>query len=93
MERIADDLQQLKVSTANPGSLLVLVAQWIDAGFRDARFLTPLLDRFSSAFRKKMTVDQYLQLRLAEGFHALAMRQAMRPSALWILSFGAARPG
>jgi tetratricopeptide (TPR) repeat protein len=75
MERIADDLQQLKVSTANPGSLLVLVAQWIDAGFRDARFLTPLLDRFSSAFRKKMTVDQYLQLRLAEGFHALAMRQ------------------
>ena len=41
MERIADDLQQLKVSTANPGSLLVLVAQWIDAGFRDARFLTP----------------------------------------------------
>ena len=56
--------------------LSVLVAQWIDAGFRDARFLTSFLDRFSSAFRKQMTVDQYLQLRLADGFCALAMRQS-----------------
>ena len=77
MERIADDLQKIDASsTPNPGSLLLLVAQWIDAGYRDARFLAPLLGRFSSAFRKGMAVDQYLRLRLAEGFCALAMRQS-----------------
>jgi len=76
MERIAGDLEKIDASTANPGSLSVLVAQWIDAGFRDARFLTSFLDRFSSAFRRQMSVDQYLQLRLAEGFCALAMRQS-----------------
>jgi hypothetical protein len=76
MERTAGDLEEIDASTANPGSLSVLVAQWIDAGFRDARFLTSFLDRFSSAFRKQMTVDQYLQCRLAEGFCALAMRQS-----------------
>ena len=76
MERIAGDLEMIDASTLNPGSLSVLVAQWIDAGFRDARFLAAFLDRFSSAFRKQLTVDQYLQLRLAEGFCALAMRQS-----------------
>lgn len=77
MERIAGDLEKIGVSsTLNPGSLLLLVAQWVDAGYRDARFLAPLLGRFSSAFRKGMAVDQYLRLRLAEGFCALAMRQS-----------------
>jgi len=60
----------------NLGSLMVLVAQWIDAGFRDARFLARLMGRFSSAFRKEIPTDQYLQLRLAEGFCALAKRQS-----------------
>jgi tetratricopeptide (TPR) repeat protein len=85
MERIADDLELVGVTTPYPGSLMVLVAQWVDAGFRDARFLGRLLDRFSSAFRKEMTLDQYLQLYLAEGFRALAMRQS--DEAIRILDF------
>ncbi len=76
MEQMAGDLQQIGASTPNPGSLLVVVAQWIDAGFRDARFLTPLLERLGSASRKHMTLDDYLQLCLVEGFYALSMRQS-----------------
>ncbi|MEI9967784.1 MAG: hypothetical protein WDM87_03835 [Terracidiphilus sp.] len=62
LEGMADDLEQVGIAMPNPGSLMVLVAQWIDAGFRDARFLADLLDRFSGAFRKEMPTDQYLQL-------------------------------
>ncbi len=76
LEDMADDLEQVGVAMPNPGSLMVLVAQWVDAGFRDARFLAALMDQFSSAFRKEMPTDQYLQLRLAEGFCALATRQS-----------------
>ena len=75
LEDMADDLEQVGITMPNPGSLMVLVAQWVDAGFRDARFLAGLVGRFSSAFRKEMPTDQYLQLRLAEGFCALATRQ------------------
>jgi tetratricopeptide (TPR) repeat protein len=76
LEGLADDLDQFAITMPNPGSLMVLVAQWVDVGFRDARFLAGLVDRFSSAFRKEMPTDQYLQLRLAEGFGALATRQS-----------------
>jgi tetratricopeptide (TPR) repeat protein len=76
MDHIADDLERVEVSTPNSGSLMVLVAQWVDAGFRDSRFLSTLVERFSVASRKAMKIDQYLQLRLAEGFRALAMRQS-----------------
>lgn len=75
MESIAGDLELIGLATPNPGSLLALVAQWIDAGFRDARFLAPLLVRFSAEFRKQMTVDEYLEMRLAEGFVALSLRK------------------
>ena len=76
LEGVADDLERVETAVPNPGSLMVLVAQWIDAGFRDARFLARLMGRFSSAFRKEMQTDQYLQLRLAEGFCALAERRS-----------------
>lgn len=71
-ERIAGDLEQIGPATPNAGSLLLLVAQWIDAGCRDARFLQPILDRFGKAQRGEMTVNDYLQLRMTEGFYALS---------------------
>jgi len=72
LERHEADLQQIGPATPNPGSLLLLVAQWVDAGFRDARFLSPLMAHFSAAFRREMAMQDYLQLRMAEGFCALA---------------------
>ena len=72
LDSVAGQLEQTNASEPAPGNLLVLIAQWIDAGFRDARFLAPLLERFTTAERKKMAVDEYLQLRLAEGFHAFS---------------------
>lgn len=72
LERAEADFQQIGPTTPNPGSLLLLVAQWVDAGFRDARFLSPLLARFSAAFRREMAMQDYLQLRMAEGFCALS---------------------
>lgn len=72
LDRVAEDLQQVGPATPNPGRLLLLIAQWIDAGFRDVRFLSPLLGRFSNAFKRGMTVHEYQQLRMAEGFCALS---------------------
>lgn len=76
LEKIAEDLHEIGPTTPSAGSLLLLVAQWVDAGFRDARFLAPLLHHFSTAHRREMSVDEYLQLRMAEGFGALSARKS-----------------
>jgi tetratricopeptide (TPR) repeat protein len=52
--------------------LLILIAQWIDAGYRDYHLLDSLLIRFSAKFRQKLTLEDYVRLRMVEGFRALS---------------------
>lgn len=72
LEQIAGDLEQTGPDTPNPGSLLLLLAQWVDVGFRDARFLEPVLARFDASVRRNMPVQEFLSLRMAEGFAAFS---------------------
>ena len=70
------DLANLNPGTPEAASLLLLIAQWVDAGYRDHRFLQPLLQRFPPLCRKKLSIDGYLRLRMVEAFCALAVGNA-----------------
>jgi tetratricopeptide (TPR) repeat protein len=53
--------------------LLLLIAQWVDVGYRDHTFLNALLDRFPAACRRRLSIDDYLRLRMVDAFRALAV--------------------
>jgi tetratricopeptide (TPR) repeat protein len=52
--------------------LLLLVAQWVDVGYRDHRFLETLLTPFTADRRRRLPVVDYLRLRMVDAFRALA---------------------
>jgi tetratricopeptide (TPR) repeat protein len=51
--------------------VLLLLAQWVDIGYRDHCLLDSLLLRFPLECRRKLAVEDYLRLRMVEGFRAL----------------------
>jgi tetratricopeptide (TPR) repeat protein len=57
---------------AHATELLILIAQWIDVGYRDYHLLDSLLTRFSAKFRQKLPLQDYVRLRMVEGFRALS---------------------
>lgn len=67
-----DELARIAPGAADSARVVLLLAQWIDLGYRDYRFLDSVLQRFASENRKHLTVDNYLKLRMAEAFHALS---------------------
>lgn len=81
--RIADGKTMLDAAAGtlarlNPGEpeatrLLLLVAQWVDVGYRDHRFLETLLLRFPVALRKRLPIGDYLRLRMVDAFRALSV--------------------
>jgi len=70
------DLMQIQPDTPNAASLLLLLAQWVDVGYPDEQLLGTLLQRFSPECRKKLCVDDYLRLRMAEASRALLTGEA-----------------
>ena len=79
------ELANLGPDTPGAASLLLLVAQWVDAGYRDHRFVESMLQRFPAPCRKKLSIDDYLRLRMVEAFRALAVGDA--DSAIEALEF------
>lgn len=55
--------------------LLLLVAQWVDVGYRDHRLIETLLDRFPQNCRCKMPVEDYIRISMVEAFRDLAAGQ------------------
>ncbi len=53
--------------------VLLLVAQWVDVGYRDHRFLEALLKPFSAECRRRLPLDDYLRLRMVDAFRALSV--------------------
>lgn len=53
--------------------LLLLVAQWVDVGYRDHAFLDQLLQRFPAPCRRRIAIDDYLRLRMVDAFRALSV--------------------
>jgi tetratricopeptide (TPR) repeat protein len=63
---------KLLPSHAQATAFLLLLAQWVDIGYRDYHLLDPLLLRFSPECRRKLPLDDYLRLRMVEGFRSLS---------------------
>lgn len=80
--RIRDGIETLEKGDAylrllGPGSpeaakLLLLIAQWVDLGYRDFRFLDAMLSRFPAEWRAALPVEEYLRVRMAEAFRQLS---------------------
>jgi tetratricopeptide (TPR) repeat protein len=66
---------QLHPSQAHATELMLLLAQWVDVGYRDYHLLDSILPRFSSECRRKLTLDDYLRFRMVEGFRALSAEE------------------
>lgn len=65
-------LAKLNPDTSNGAAILLLVAQWVDVGYRDHRFLEPLIRRFQPASREQLSIGDYRKLRMVEAFRDLA---------------------
>jgi tetratricopeptide (TPR) repeat protein len=63
---------KLHPSDSHATEFLLLIAQWVDVGYRDFHLLDSLLTRFPVECRRRLPLTDYLHLRLVEGFRALA---------------------
>ena len=66
------EIGTINVHTPGGASFLLLMAQWVDVGYRDYRFIEALLERFPMACRGKLPTEEYLCMRMAEAFRDLA---------------------
>jgi tetratricopeptide (TPR) repeat protein len=73
LERSKSMLDAVEPEWRHSGTLVGMVAQWIDVGFETPDVLHHLLARFPRSVRQYLTLADYLHLRMAEG--ALAMSQ------------------
>jgi tetratricopeptide (TPR) repeat protein len=72
LDAAENELRKIGPDLPNSARLLLLLAQWVDLGYRDYRFLEGLLARFRSNGRAHLNVADYLCLRMAEAFTSLA---------------------
>ncbi len=75
LDRTEGSWSRLLPSQAHATELLLLIAQWVDVGYRDYAVLDPLLKQFPVASRRELRLDGYLRLRLVEGFRALSAEE------------------
>jgi tetratricopeptide (TPR) repeat protein len=73
MERSRAAVERLLPESPYCGTLVGLMAQWMDAGFEGPELLGRLLGRFPATIRGRLPVGDYLHLRMADG--ALAMSE------------------
>ena len=66
------EIGSVGMNTPRSAELLLLIAQWVDVGYRDYRIIEALLERFPKACRGKLPMEDYVCLRLAEAFRDLA---------------------
>lgn len=72
LEKNRSALEALHRSQRGAAALVGLTAQWVDIGFDRPAFVTELLGRFPLGSRSAIPLGDYLQLRMAEGFVAMA---------------------
>lgn len=56
---------------ANAAVLVGSTAQWVDIGYAEPQLVEDMLARFPAEARRRLPVDEYLRLRMAEGLRAL----------------------
>ncbi len=73
LDRAETALARLDPGQPGAARLLLLVAQWVDVGYRDHRLLDTLLLRFPADCRKRLSIADYLRLRMVDAFRALSV--------------------
>ena len=71
LDRTEETWATLLPARPNATELLLLLAQWVDVGYRDYHLLDSHLAKFSPQIRRKLQLDDYLRLRVVEGFRSL----------------------
>lgn len=66
----------LKPNDKYGSEVLLMLAQWIDVGFRDPHLLRRHLDSFTVSEREELGVFAYVRVRMAEGFYCLSINDA-----------------
>lgn len=74
---------QLEGSEAYSYDLLLALAQWVDLGYRDANWLEVYAVRLSQLESRRMTLYQFVRLRLAQGFLELAKQNFLNATSLF----------
>ena len=50
------EISQVDLNTPGGPALLLLFAQWVDAGYRDYRILDPVLEKFPASGRRMLPI-------------------------------------
>jgi tetratricopeptide (TPR) repeat protein len=85
LDRAESAWAELAPSQPHATKLLLLIAQWIDVGYRDHHLLDCLLLKFPIESRRMLPLEDYLRLRMVEGFRALSAEEM--DAAIEILDF------
>jgi tetratricopeptide (TPR) repeat protein len=80
-----DAMLTLSPKQPHAAELLLLIAQWVDVGYKDHDLLDMLLLRFPAGLRQELPLKDYLRVRMVEAFHALST--GSMDTAIDILSF------
>jgi tetratricopeptide (TPR) repeat protein len=75
LDRAESAWSELLPGYAHATELLLLIAQWVDVGYRDYHLLDLLLAKFPVECRRKLLFEDYLRLRMVEGFRALSAEE------------------
>ena len=85
LDSAAEELARLNPKMQHATDLLLCVVQWIDVGYGDHHLTDLLIKRFPAKIRQQMPLADYLRLRMAEAFRAMAAEDA--DHAIEILEF------
>jgi tetratricopeptide (TPR) repeat protein len=72
LDQAGAELVKLQPGDADTASLLLLMAQWVDVGYRNHEFLDAPLLCFPEASRSTLSIGDFLRLRMVEAFRALS---------------------
>jgi tetratricopeptide (TPR) repeat protein len=66
----------LELNDRHGAEVLLMLAQWVDVGYRDPQVLRERLDRLKGFAREEMGVAAYVRVRMTEAFYALSTDDA-----------------
>ena len=76
LDRAEPAWKSLELNDRHGAEVLLMLAQWVDVGYREPQLLRERLDRLTAAQREQMGVAAYVRVRMTEAFYALSTNDA-----------------
>src|SRR5438270_7194951 len=76
LEQRTGELEQFEPQQEASAHVVLCIAEWVDAGYSDHRLIESLLNKFSAEQRRRLSIAEYLLLRMAEAFACIAKEDA-----------------